>query len=246
MAILNSLEILLQQDGFSFDGNSKLNCDWSLIRIPPNKNTKYYYLDNDCEKPSGLTYTKELGKDFTKEYLPCATEFYRKVAFLDRDGILIEDTVYPGKIEDVVFKKKVFPLLKFLQENGYELIVLTNQSGIARGKYTEQDFRDTTLYIKDYYLKNGIEILDTYFCPYLKDANIDSYNKESILRKPLPGMALKAACDHKIDFSKSVMIGDKLTDILKTSFLSYFIINDNNHPHCHANFEEVIISLSKI
>lgn len=240
------LEKILEIDGFKFSGDRSLVCDWNLIKSAPSENTKYYFLKNEVEVFSGLEFKKSNDESFKKDYLPLVEQAQKKIAFLDRDGILVEDTDYPGKIEDIIFNESVLPLLNFLKKSGFEFIVLTNQSGIARDKYTEKDFVQTTAYIKDYYSKLGIEILDTYFCPYHIKGSIERYKKPSFFRKPAPGMALKAAEDHGVDFSKSIMIGDKLTDILEVSFLKYFILKDEAHPNCYKSFEDMIDPISKL
>ena len=131
-----------------------------------------------------------------------------KAAFLDRDGVINIDTGYVGKIEDFKFKDGIFDLLKLLQDLGYTLFVVTNQSGIARGYYTEDDFYKLTEWMKDELQKKGIEIKDVRFCPHHPDIS-----GECECRKPKPGMILDLAKKYDIDLKNSIMIGDGDRDI---------------------------------
>ena len=131
-----------------------------------------------------------------------------KAAFLDRDGVINEDLGYVGKIENFKFKDGIFELLKLLQDLGYTLFIVTNQSGIARGCYTEEDFYNLTQWMIEEFKKRGIEIKDIRFCPHHPDIT-----GECECRKPKPGMILKLANKYNINLAKSIMIGDKESDI---------------------------------
>lgn len=127
-----------------------------------------------------------------------------KAIFLDRDGVLNLDKEYIYKIEDLVIVPGIIDGLKPLTSKGYKLIIVTNQSGIERGYYTEKDFWKFNNTLTDLLKSNGIEITATYFCPKKYD---------NIRRKPAPGMILEAAAKYNIDLKKSFMIGDKDIDI---------------------------------
>ncbi len=129
-----------------------------------------------------------------------------KAVFLDRDGVINVDKQYVSKIEDFEFKDGIFELLKYLQKLGYILIVVTNQSGIGRGYYTQEDFEVLTEWkIKE--LKNrGITIRDVFFCPHAPELSCDC-------RKPNAKMLLDAKEKFDIDLKSSWMIGDKKSDI---------------------------------
>ena len=129
-----------------------------------------------------------------------------KVIFLDRDGVINVDKGYVHKIEDFEFTKGAIKALKYFQSLGYILIIVTNQSGIARGYYTLKDFKKLTTWMKNRLKADGIEIKEVYFCPHSPD-------EKCLCRKPGPGMILKAAKDYDIDLKKSWMIGDKKSDI---------------------------------
>ena len=136
----------------------------------------------------------------------------QKCLFLDRDGVINEDQGYTHKIEDFVFRKGIFDLCRDYLKKDFIIVIVTNQSGIGRGYYTEGDFHKLTDWMKDRFLDEGIKITDVFFCPYHVDG-IGKYKKDSNDRKPNPGMILRATEKHNIDLKNSVLIGDKETDI---------------------------------
>lgn len=137
----------------------------------------------------------------------------RKVVFLDRDGVLNEDTHYLHKIEDLRWVKGAKIALKKAVDAGYELIVITNQSGVARGYYSERDVLTLHSYMGKVLEDAGAPILAFYYCPHLKGAPIAMYNVDCECRKPKPGMLLKAIEDYDIDVKSSFLIGDSPRDI---------------------------------
>ena len=134
-----------------------------------------------------------------------------KAIFLDRDGTINVDYGYVYKIDDFKFIDGVIPALKKFKENGYLLIVVTNQSGIARGMYQEKDFLKLNQYMEEKLLENGIKIDGVYWCPHLENCEC---------RKPKTSLFYKAKEDFNIDFSKSYVIGDKLRDLALASEVS--------------------------
>ena len=135
-------------------------------------------------------------------------------AFLDRDGVINVDSGYVGRWEDFEYLPDAVEGLKQLQNAGFKLFVVTNQSGIARGYYTEDDFLALTKAMTADLSAKGVTLAAVYYCPYLEDADLEPYRVASYLRKPEPGMLLKAAQDHNIDVSRSIMIGDKVSDMV--------------------------------
>ncbi len=131
-----------------------------------------------------------------------------KAVFLDRDGVINIEKNYVYKIEDFEFIDGIFDLCKKYQQEGYLLIVITNQAGIARGYYTEEQFRVLTDWMVKKFEEQGISIAKVYFCPHHPD-----FTGECECRKPNPGMILQAAKEFKLDLSKSILIGDKMSDI---------------------------------
>jgi D-glycero-D-manno-heptose 1,7-bisphosphate phosphatase len=131
-----------------------------------------------------------------------------KAAFLDRDGVINEDFGYVGSIDRFEFKEGIFELLKLLQDLGYELFIVTNQSGIARGYYSESDFLKLMDWVKEKLKKEKIKIKDIAFCPHHPDIT-----GECECRKPKPGMILDLAKRYSIDLKNSIMIGDSDSDM---------------------------------
>ena len=131
-----------------------------------------------------------------------------RAVFLDRDGTInVNQPEYIHKIEDFRFTPKAVEALQKLSETDYKLIIITNQSGIARGHYKEQDMRILHTWMLQEMKGKDIRIDDIYHCPHGPQDNC-------ACRKPKPGMALKAAQDFNIDLSKSWMIGDDDRDII--------------------------------
>ncbi len=137
----------------------------------------------------------------------------KKVIFLDRDGTINIEKSYLHKSEDFEFEVKAIEGLKKFIELGYELIVVTNQSGIARGYYTEQDLIKLNDFMMDELKKYGIEILECFYCPHHPEKGIGEYKKDCDCRKPNPGMLEEAIKKYNIDRKNSFMIGDKKGDL---------------------------------
>lgn len=136
-----------------------------------------------------------------------------KALFLDRDGVINVEKNYVFKIEDFEFIEGIFELIKTFQDKGYLIIVITNQAGIGRGYYTEEDFHKLNDWMIEQFKQRGITITGVYYCPYHPTHGIGEYLKDSYDRKPNPGMILKASERYSIDLKQSVLIGDKDTDI---------------------------------
>ena len=136
-----------------------------------------------------------------------------KAVFLDRDGIINVDKGYVYKIEDFHFMDGIFDRLKDYQKQGYLLIIITNQAGIGRGYYTEEDFHILNEWMLNEFEIRGIHITKVYYCPYHPIHGVGTYKIDSYDRKPNPGMILKAEKEFNIDLSESILIGDKETDL---------------------------------
>jgi len=130
----------------------------------------------------------------------------KKALFLDRDGVINIDKGYVYKIEDIEFIEEIFNICKYYQKKGYLIIIITNQSGIARGYYTQEDFFRLMDWMKIELKKRGVFITDVFFCPHHPDENCEC-------RKPKPGMILKAKEKYNLDLENSILIGDKNSDI---------------------------------
>ena len=135
-----------------------------------------------------------------------------RAVFLDRDGTINADKNYLYRAEDFEFLPGAVEALKLLQDSGYLLIIITNQSGIARGYYTEDDFRTLTEWMLGRLKEAGVNIARVYYCPHLPDAKIPEYRKICTCRKPETGLFEQAIRDYDIDMAESYAIGDKMRD----------------------------------
>jgi len=150
----------------------------------------------------------------------------KKAVFLDRDGTIIRDMVYlndPAKIE--VFPES-YEAIKLLNKRGYLIIVITNQSGVARGIVQEKILKEiNSIIVEDFKQKEAI-IHDVYYCAEAVDSG-------SHFRKPNPGMLQDAAHKHDIDLKKSWMVGDRMTDVeagLRAGCRSILLQNSTTPP----------------
>ena len=123
------------------------------------------------------------------------------------------DEGYTSAIDDFVFMDGIFDLCRVAVANDYLVIVVTNQAGIGRGFYTETDFWKLTDWMVEQFAAREIKISEVYFCPYHAEYGVGEYKKESFDRKPNPGMLLKAALNQHLSMPKSIMIGDKASDM---------------------------------
>lgn len=137
----------------------------------------------------------------------------RKAVFLDRDGVINMDHGYLYRWEDFEFVPGSVDAMRRLQEAGYALVVVTNQSGIARGYYTEADFHHLSAQLCSHLAGEGVVLDAIEFCPHLPGASVLAYARECSCRKPAPGMLLTAAERLGLDLSASVMFGDKPSDL---------------------------------
>ena len=130
----------------------------------------------------------------------------KKAIFLDRDGVINIDVNYLYRINDFEFIEGIFEVCHHFQNLGYSIIIVTNQSGIARDLYKDEDFQVLTNWMIKEFMKNNITILETYYCPHGPESKCNC-------RKPKPGMLIKAKIKHNINMKNSWMIGDKEVDI---------------------------------
>jgi len=166
-----------------------------------------------------------------------------KAIFLDRDGVIIEDAGYPHRSEDLVLIESILPYLQFGKEKGFLLIIVTNQSGIARGIFTVEEYERFQEYVEYILMCRNIFIDKTYYCPFHIEGNIEKYSINHNDRKPNPGMILKAIVDFDIDIELSIMIGDRESDIIQLPGLRSYLIRGNypvdRNIQVYESYEEI-------
>ena len=128
----------------------------------------------------------------------------RRAAFLDRDGVINVDTGYLHRVEEFAFVPGAVDAMRRLAEAGYLLVIVTNQSGIARGLFDEAAYATLTRHMLEELARAGVAIAGVYHCPHLDGCDC---------RKPAPGMIQRALGEHAIDATASILIGDKGSDI---------------------------------
>ena len=133
--------------------------------------------------------------------------------FLDRDGVVNHEVGYLHRAADLAFIDGIFSLCRTAQSLGYRLVIVTNQAGIARGLYTTADFENLMDLIRDRFELEQIRLDAVYHCPYHPEGIVAPYNCDHPDRKPSPGMILRAAGDLALDLPRSILIGDRCSDI---------------------------------
>lgn len=157
-----------------------------------------------------------------------------KAAFFDRDGTLIEDVNYLSSLDQIKIFEPVIDLVLYLQNQGYKIFVITNQSGVARGFFDEAFVKKTHLFLDKILKKRNVFVESYYYCPHHpKNATNEKYLVACDCRKPSPGLLYRASEDFDIDLQKSLMFGDKESDIdagvnagCKSFFIQEFLKND--------------------
>lgn len=138
----------------------------------------------------------------------------KKAAFIDRDGVINQERAFVHKPEDFVLIDGSAEALRKLQAAGYLLVVVTNQSGIARGLYSEDDYLRLTEHMRAELLRAGVRLDAVEYCPHLPDAPLERYRLDCDCRKPRAGMIRRAIAALNVDPQVSILVGDRNTDIL--------------------------------
>jgi D,D-heptose 1,7-bisphosphate phosphatase len=200
-----------------------------------------YSLENDL-LPKLITRKKINGKIFNDFFIDIGSKYYLKkgekkikikfkkpAVFLDRDGVINHDIGYLHKEKDLRFRPGVLKGLKYLIKKNYYIFIVTNQAGIAKGIYTEVEFIKFHRKIKTKLEKINIFFNDVQYSPYHPKALIKKYKKNSLMRKPGNKMIENIKSNWDLDIKKSIMIGDKFTDMLaaQKSKIKFFFAKPN-------------------
>jgi D-glycero-D-manno-heptose 1,7-bisphosphate phosphatase len=165
-----------------------------------------------------------------------------KAVFIDRDGTLIKDIPYNADTSLIEFLPNAIEALARLKRNNFLLIIISNQSGIAKGIFTIDALKEMHKVVRQTLSNFNVQLDGIYFCPHHPDGKIKEYSIECDCRKPMPGLILKAADEHNIDVGNSWMVGDILNDVeagnaagCRTIFLhngneTEWIINEKRTP----------------
>ena len=159
-----------------------------------------------------------------------AKKLARPAVFLDRDGVINKDIGYVFKKKNFIWRKDIFKFIKKYNKKKYYVFIITNQSGIGRGYYSEKDLNKLHIWMINKFKSKGCKINGIYFSPYYKYSKIKKYRTGLIMRKPNIGMILKAKKDFNIKIEKSFLIGDRVSDKLTAikSGMKYKILQFNS------------------
>ncbi len=166
------------------------------------------------------------------------------VLFLDRDGIINIDKGYVHKISEIEWVEETIHLMKWWAGLGRKIVILTNQSGIARGMYSIKELNELHQEMNKFLQAKEINIFQWEYCPYHTKGTVAKYTKNSLFRKPNPGMLLKLGENIQIDFQKSFMIGDNITDQLLLPGLKSLIIR-GRHVRSQEKGELIFDSITE-
>jgi D-glycero-D-manno-heptose 1,7-bisphosphate phosphatase len=136
-----------------------------------------------------------------------------RAAFLDRDGVINEERNFVHRVEDFRFLPGVMEACREFVRAGYLLVIVTNQSGIARGYYDTRDYERLTAWMKERFVEAGAPLTAVYHCPHHPEAAVPSLRLACDCRKPAPGLILQATRELDIDLGRSFLVGDKISDI---------------------------------
>jgi D-glycero-D-manno-heptose 1,7-bisphosphate phosphatase len=165
-----------------------------------------------------------------------------RALFLDRDGVVNEEVGYLHRAEEVRFVDGIFSLCRTAARLGYRLIVVTNQAGIARGYYSEEDFYSLMTFMRTELRENGVELDAVYFCPFHPEHGVGVYKREHEDRKPGTGMLRRGVTEFGVELSESVMIGDRCSDMAAANAAGLrqaFLMRGTEATECGSEYLEV-------
>lgn len=238
------------------------NLSFWLKRAFIRERAQMSFYDEESDSLKGLTvlWVKDLGEkkapagmpfDFTQKdiLLPITPKGKARALLLDRDGIINEDGGYVYRKEDVSFVEGIEDVIKKANDLGVLVIVLTNQSGVGRAYYSEDDVLSLHKWMGEELLKKGARVDDWLYSPFHPESKDNKYKKTSYTRKPMPGMALIAAKKYEISLGESLMVGDKVSDILAQVDIKTLLLKGNypvaNYAHICRNHGEVLEEVSR-
>ena len=159
-------------------------------------------------------------------------------AFLDRDGTLNVDVGYPDSLEKIVLIPGAVEAVRLLNRAGYAVVVVSNQSGVARGYFDEARVQAINRGVAEMFAQAGARIDGFYYCPHLPEAAVARYRRACDCRKPAPGMLQKAVREMHLDLTRSLIIGDKYSDIAagKALGLQAVLVRTGEGARQHARY----------
>jgi len=211
------------EEGFQFDKNFILN-----ERNKFRENWVY----------SGISFTPERAEPTSPDVGSVAVplvryerenpaQLFHKTLFLDRDGIINLDRSYVHKFDDIEWVPGIIDVIQAARKMKMKVVVLTNQSGVARGYYTEEDVHEVHKRMGEYLDSKDAHIDAWYYSIFHSEGTIPELRAKSYFRKPWPGMMMKAASENSLEIEGSLMIGDKKSDILHVPGPNYHLYKGN-------------------
>jgi D-glycero-D-manno-heptose 1,7-bisphosphate phosphatase len=164
-----------------------------------------------------------------------------KALFLDRDGVINHEVGYLHAVEDVRWVEGIFELCSVAVGLGYRLVVVTNQAGIARGLYSEEQFETLMAWMREEFVRQGVGLEAVYFCPFHPEGQ-GKYRQEHEDRKPGTGMLRRAAKELGVELSASVMVGDRCTDVGAANaagLRQMFLLAGTEAEECQGEYKTV-------
>jgi D-glycero-D-manno-heptose 1,7-bisphosphate phosphatase len=164
-----------------------------------------------------------------------------RVFFLDKDGVLVDNSNYPPIIpSDNILEREILDGLKYIQEKGYKLIIISNQPWIAKGKRTQEEIEEIFINLKENFLSFGIKIDDYFYCPHQSSDNCEC-------KKPKTGLIKKVLEKYQVDFTNSFMVGDMDLDILfgkNIGVKTILVLTGNGNDFKNSNPDYIIKNLN--
>lgn len=165
-----------------------------------------------------------------------------RALFLDRDGVINRDDGYVYRKKDFHFIEGIFELTAAAVVRGFLPIIVTNQSGIGRGYYSERRFLRLMRWVRRQFHRHRAPIAAVYYCPFHPEHGIGRYRRDSFLRKPRPGMLLRAAADFRLDLQRSLIVGDSVGDMeagRAAGVGGLFYLNCNDSPPGMTKYDNI-------